>query len=124
MNVYQVIKPSCSISYSNNGGNDIGIALYEGDYVFVKHDSFWSKRASYLKFEKVDVLLKIYYNKMIDLDGNKEWTWIDNINLISPKINKEFSIRDVTSLTSIWGSPILKDVTVQWEREQKLNQIL
>lgn len=114
MKVYEVIK-DCSISYTKNG-EDSGFALYKGDYFFIKHNAVWVKKER-------NILLKIYHNKMIDLDGNKEWTLIDDINLIDPKIN-QIAIEDAIKFSPFYGQPICKDVTEQWLRDEKLNQLL
>lgn len=125
MKVYEVIK-DCSISYTQNGEHS-GFALYIGDYFFIKHDAVWVKKESRLNYEpafsKRNILLKIYHNKMIDFDGNKEWTLIDDINLVDPKIN-QITIEDASKFNPFYGQPICKDVTEQWLRDEKLNQLL
>lgn len=122
MKVYQVIK-DCSISFIKNG-RDIGFVLYVGDYFFIQPDACWVKRDIYEDDHvQVDLLLKIYHNKMINLDGTKEWTWVDDINITDPKINRK-PIKEVAVVNPIWGPPICKDVTLQWERDQKLSQVI
>ena len=118
---YQVIK-DCSISFVKNG-RDVGFALYEGDYFFIGHDSVWIKHDVYDDHILADILLKIYHNKMIDLDGNKEWTWV-NVNLADPKINGKRPISDSVNFSPIFGEPVCKDVSLQWERDRKLNQVI
>jgi len=122
MIVYQVIK-DCSISFIRDG-RDVGFALYVGDYFFIQPDACWVKRDIYDgEHVQVDLLLKIYHNKMVDLEGTKEWTWINDINLTDPKISRR-SIKEVTLVNPIWGPPICKDVTLQWERDKKLSQVI
>ena len=125
MKVYEVIK-DCSITYTRNG-EDNRFALYPGDYFFIKHDAVWVKKESRLNYEpafsKSNVLVKIYYNKMIDLDGNKEWTLIDDINLVDPRIN-QITVEDACKFHPIYGQPVCKDITAQWDRDQKLNQLI
>jgi hypothetical protein len=124
MRVYQVIK-DCSISFIRNG-RDVGFALYVGDYFFIQPDACWIKCGIYDEHVQVDLLLKIYHNKM-DLKGTKEWTWINDLNLTDPKIKQishSRSIKEATLVNPIWGPPICKDVTIQWERDKKLSQVI
>lgn len=130
MRVYEVIK-DCSISYTSSG-EDTGFVLYKGDFFFIEPDFCWVKKESRFNHEspysKKSLLVKIYHNKLI-INGDKpediiyEWTWINNINLIDPMINNKIS-KDFDMINPFTGSPFCKDVTAQWQREDKLNSIL
>lgn len=126
--VYEVIK-DCSISYTING-EDNGFVLYKGDFFFIEIGSCWVKKESRMNYESAYTresrLLKIYHNKLVSFgykpeDSVYEWTWVDNINLISPKINNTIPVEYFDKVNPIIGMPPCKNVTVQWERENKLN---
>lgn len=72
MKVYQVTK-DCSISYTRQSGADTGFVLYVDDYFFIQHNAVWVKKESRLNhepaFSKRNILLKIYHNKMVDVNG-------------------------------------------------------
>lgn len=130
MRVYEVIK-DCSISYTTNG-EDSGFALYKGDFFFIEPDFFWLKKENRLNHEspysKKSMLVKIYHNKLVIFgdkpeDTKYEWTWINNINIIEPSINK-LIFKDFDKPNPFTGSPVCKDVTDQWKREEKLNNLL
>jgi hypothetical protein len=146
MKVYEVIK-DCTISYTSEGEDHGGFVLYKGDLFFIKPDFCWVKKESRLNHEspysKKSLLVKIYHNKLVWFgdkveDKKYEWTWIENINIIDPIIEMEVIggasgisnygwEKDFDKLT-FWntttGQPVLKDVTSQWEREEKLNELL
>jgi len=130
MKVYEVIK-DCTISYREADKIDIhgltpsnDFVLFKGDFIFI--DVAGCPLTENGKFYKpVNRLCKIYYYKMVDtFTGQKEWTWIENLDVIEPKINKRFDPEFASLVTS---SPVdnlrLKDVTVIWDRERKLNEI-
>jgi hypothetical protein len=122
MIVYQIIK-SCSITYIEQAGMNIGFHLDVGDYVFIERDSHWIMNQhafNGIEYIKTSVLVKIYYNKMINLDGCYEWTWVENVNVTNPKINDGFRQLYVDSDAI---SYVCKDVTIQWERNEKLKHI-
>jgi hypothetical protein len=125
MQVYQIIK-NCSITYIDENGVDVGFALYEGDYIFIEQNSYWvsSNYQNYI-YIKQSVLVKIYYNKMINFKGDYEWTWIDNINIIDPRLNvKSKDISNAYIIIDIFYNDLCKNVTVQWERNEKLKQLV
>jgi hypothetical protein len=136
MKVYEVLAKgnnSCWISYTDRGEDHGGFVLYEGDLIFIEHDFCWVKKESRLNYEppysKKDLLVKIYHNKLVSFGENSrdikyEWTWIENINIVNPLINDKFEISDVIDPNPFTGRPLLKDVTLQWERENKLNKII
>ena len=60
----------------------------------------WVKKESRLNHEsahsKESLLVKIYHNKLVCFsdkpeDTKHEWTWIENINLVAPIINKNIT---------------------------------
>jgi hypothetical protein len=120
MKVYEVLEKSISISYVDNG-----FVLYKGDFIFIKPDFCWirnpEKKELFCKpYLKKDLLVKIYYRKFVKFvdkgDDIYEWTWIDNINIVDPLINDK--------IIDIEDNTYLKDVTLQWVRENKLNFLL
>lgn len=131
MIVYEVVR-SCSISYTVNG-EDNGFALYPGDFIFIEPDACWIKKESRFSFEptylKQSKLLKIYHNKLVSFgdkpeDSKYEWTWIEDINLVHPVINKKIVVEFFDKMNPFTGSPPCKNVTFQWDREEKLNKLL
>jgi hypothetical protein len=132
MKVYEVIK-DCSISYTIEGEDYGGFVLYKGDFFFIKHDFCWVKKESRFNHEspysKKSLLVKIYHNKLVWFgdkaeDKKYEWTWIKNINLVDPLINKSIEPEYFDKINPFTGAPLCKDVTSQWEREEKLNKLL
>lgn len=131
MIAYEVLR-DCSISYTDRGEDHGGFVLYKGDYIFIEPDFSWVKKESRLNHEsaytKKSLLKSIYHNKLVSFGDNPEdtkyeWTWIKNINIIDPRIN-QFDILMCDKPYAIYGSPFIKDVTQQWEREIKLNEII
>ena len=132
MIVYQVIK-DCSISYTKNGEDHNGFVLYKGDYFFIEPDAYWIKNDNRFGHEptyiRKSLLVKIYHNKLLCFgdapeDIRHEWTWIDNINLIDPKINGNISAETFDQINPFYGKPFCQDVTEQWERDSKLNKLI
>ena len=129
MKVYEVIK-NCTVSYREydklehglNPSNDF--ALYPGDIIFIDVAG-WMLTDNYKYYRPVNKLCKIYYYKMIDtFTGEKEWTWINNLDVINPKIDKRVDPEDACYATSSQIDTFkLKDVTIVWERERKLEEI-
>ena len=127
MKVYEIIK-DCSISYTSNGEYD-GFVLYKGDFIFIEPSFCWVRETFTASYTKESVLVKIYHNKLIHFSDNPEdtkyeWTWIENINLIHPVINKKIEVEFFDKMNPFTGSPPCKDVTFQWDREEKLNKLL
>lgn len=132
MQVYEVIK-DCSISYTSEGEDHGGFVLYKGDFFFIEHDFCWVKKESRFAhesaFSKKSLLVKIYHNKLVWFgdkpeDKKYEWTWIENINLVGPLINKSIEPEYFAKSSPFTGYPLCKNVTFQWEREEKLNKLL
>jgi len=132
MKVYEVIK-DCSISYTKDGEDHGGFVLYKGDFFFIEHDFCWVKKESRFAHEsaysKESLLVKIYHNKLVFFgdkpeDTKYEWTWIENINLVAPTINKTITSEYFDKINPYTGTPPCKDVTQQWKREEKLNKLL
>lgn len=125
MKVYEAIE-TCTISYREYDkvyvdgsclANDF--VLYPGDTIFID-SAGWMLRdnviSSYIEFDK---LTKIYHNKLVDVvTGKHEWTWINDLDVINPKIDKIHNIKDNLNLNSR-----LKDVTLAWERNGKLEEL-
>jgi hypothetical protein len=119
MIVYQALR-DFSLSYKK-GDNERSFSIHIGDYIFIE-DGFWLYNFidvfSKSNYSESFILKHIYYEKTIW--GNPEeieyeWDWIKDINIINPTIdgmNFKYSIGK------------LKDVTKQWERENKLNKII
>lgn len=131
MIIYEVVK-TCSISYTENG-EDNGFALYPGDFFFIETDSCWVRKESRFHSEPVyskqSKLVKIYHNKLVSFgdkpeDTVHEWTWIENINLINPVINNKIGVEFFDKINPFTGTPPCKNVTFQWNREEKLSQII
>ena len=131
MIVYEVIK-DCSISYTEKG-EDTGFVLYKEDFFFIEPDSCWVKREGTLvapdSYSKQSRLIKIYHNKLVFFgdkteDTKHEWTWIENINLVHPVINNKIEVESFDKINPFTGTPPSKNVTTQWEREEKLNKLL
>jgi hypothetical protein len=126
MIVYEVIK-SCSVSFRDsrdNKSNDFGLNI--GDYIFLSDETHWvigndenyswyEPRKSYIA---VSMLKHIYYKKIINFDGEYEWTWIKNINIIDPRLNYKNLIR------TDYGKIYLNDVSIEWNRDEKINNLL
>ena len=131
MIVYEVIK-DCSISYTEKG-EDTGFVLYKGDFFFIEPDSCWVKREGTLvapdSYSKQSRLIKIYHNKLVwfgdkSEDTKYEWTWVENINLVHPVINNKIELEFFDKINPFTGTPPCKNVTFQWEREERLNELL
>ena len=132
MQVYEVIK-DCSISYTREGEDHGGFVLYKGDFFFIEPDFCWVKKESRFNHEspysKKTLLVKIYHNKLVCFgdkpeDSKHEWTWIENINLVHPVINNKIEFPFFDKMNPFTGTPPCKNVTSQWEREEKLNKLL
>lgn len=132
MQVYEVIK-DCSISYTREGEDHGGFVLYKGDFFFIEPDFCWVKKESRFNHEspysKKSLLVKIYHNKLVWFgdkveDRKYEWTWIENINLVHPVINNKIEFPFFDKINPFTGTPPCKNVTSQWEREEKLNKLL
>lgn len=127
MKVYEIIK-DCSISYTSNGEFD-EFVLYKGDFIFIEPNFCWVKRETFpASYTKESVLVKIYHNKLLHFGDNPEdtkyeWTWIENINIVNPIINKNVTLDNFLITSPFTGLPPCKDVTLQWEREDKLNEL-
>ena len=129
MIAYEVLR-DCSISYTDRGEDHGGFVLYKGDYLFIEPDFAWVKDVNTSvrpTYNKKSLLKSIYHNKLVFFgdkieDIKYEWTWIKNINLIDPKI-RQFDV-SICDKDGLFGSPFIKDVTQQWEREFKLNEII
>jgi hypothetical protein len=133
MRAFEVLR-ECTISYTENGEGS-NFALYVGDFFFIEELSFWIKRDQAFSFSNTYsksnfMLSKIYHNKLVSFDKEQrihEWTFVNDINLISPILSiKGFNVNELNDFdkSTVWyGKPICKDVTLQWERENKLNKI-
>lgn len=82
-----------------------------------------------MTYSKKSLLVKIYHNKLVWFgdkpeDRKYEWTWIENINLVAPLINGDVEPKYFDKANPFNGRAFCKDVTFQWEREEKLNKLL
>jgi hypothetical protein len=123
MKVFKSVK-TCTISYRDDNGRSTDFVLYPDDLFFIKENVGYVRiqtgSYSWDKYEPFDMLDKIYHNKMIDIDGNKEWTWLENLNLVSPIVDGKFNIRDWEEFCK----DTLVDVSLSWNRDKKLKEIL
>jgi len=129
MKVFKVLK-ECTISYRdpNNRANDF--CLYPNDLFFVKENVGWERKQtgtySWDEYIPFDMLIKIYHRKLNAHKALKEdimeynWTWLNHLNLVGPAIDGKFSIRDWEEFCP----DKLEDVSLSWNREEKLNKIL
>lgn len=77
-------------------------------------------------YRRYPILKRIYYNKTIitgvDKNGEliirKEWTWINDLDILNPWINNGINI------TNSEIKSLIKDVTKQWNRENIINEII
>lgn len=124
IHVYEALK-NCTVSFRENDNTANDFILYEGDFIFIQKNIGWDRiqtgTSRWDKYRSVSMLTKIYHKKLVyfgDKPGDEkyEWTWID-ANILSPLINQVISIDDYDEFLT----NTLKDVTIQWERENKLN---
>ena len=129
MKVYEAIK-TCTVSYREIDKMDIVVTcpsndfvLYPGDFIFIDVAG-WILSENKRYYRPINKLTKIYHNKLVNLDGDKEWTWINGLDVIEPKINK---VLDPEYACVISSSPIdtllLKEVTTAWVRDLKLKEL-
>lgn len=132
MKVYEAII-DCTISYRDKSNTANDFVLYVGDLIFIepagwnRDGSRTSWSSSPISYVLVDKLSKIYHNKWT-IDGSKvikEWTWINDINVIDPLIDTTSSISDALVYKSVSGSinPKLKDVTTAWSRDEIITNL-
>ena len=114
--IFKVIQ-DCTISWRDDRYNRVNdFILYTGSIFFIKQDVGW-ERGQDNKYYSFDMLDSIYYNKMIDINGNMEWTWIKDINIINPLIDRVINIRD-------YESSKLEDITTYYNRENSITDLL
>lgn len=115
---------TCTISWRdpNNRSNDF--ILYPGDFFFISENVGWERKQtgtySWEEYVSFDMLVRIYHNKMIDIDGNREWTWVNDINLINPCVDGKYHVRDWKEFCP----NKLEDVSLSWDRDKKLAKLL
>lgn len=128
MKVFKALE-TCTISWRDPNGRANDFVLYSGDFFFIEENVGWVRKNDKIQnsmggwdseYGTFDMLVKIYHNKMIDIDGNREWTWLHNLNLINPLINKNIQIGHWEKLCP----DILEDVSIPWNRDEKLNKLL
>ena len=138
MKVYESIT-ACTVSYRkvydgyNDGAFDAtDFVLYPGDVIFIEPGGYLSNHSpsdNKRYYRSINKLTKIYHNKLVDvISGRHEWTWINDINILDPKIDKKFDPEQLCYTTSsglnLPDSSRLKDVTLEWVREEKLKELL
>ncbi len=128
MKVFKALE-TCTISWRDPNGRANDFVLYEGDFFFIEENVGWLRKNDKIQnsmggfdneYGSFDMLVKIYHNKMIDIDGNREWTWLHNLNLIEPLINSDIHISRWEKLCP----NTLEDVSISWDRDEKLNKLL
>lgn len=119
MIVYQALR-DFSISFKSND-NERPFAIHVDDYIFIE-DGFWMSNTLHVfnqsNYEKSLVLKHIYYKKTLWLKPEEvkyEWEWIKNINIVNPTID---------GMNFSYSLGKLKDVTKQWERQNKLRKLV
>lgn len=121
MKVYEAIEV-CTISYREYDKIDMTMACPANDFILYPGDFFFIESAGWVPTEngkfyrEINKLTKIYHNKLIDFDGKKEWTWVNNLDVINPKVDSKYLPQDVLHRK-------LKDVTQMWNREMKLKEL-
>lgn len=130
MRVYEAIK-TCTVSYREINKVDIvgtcpsnDFVLYPGDFIFIDVAG-WILSENKRYYRPINKLTKIYHNKLVNLDGDKEWTWINGLDVIDPKIDKVLDPEYVCDddIISPIDTLLLKDVTTAWVRDLKLKEI-
>ena len=120
MRVYEVIK-TCTVSYREFDNSNVcssnDFVLYTGDFIFIDNAG-WILSENKRYYRPIDKLVSIYHNKLINFEGDKEWTWIKDIDVIDPLINKVFDVEYAAEKCNM-----LRDVTISWERNLKLEKI-
>jgi hypothetical protein len=121
MIVYQVIK-DCVISFRCDK-NSNEFCLNVGDYIFLSDEKYWIKANDkddirLDTYISLSLLKNIYYKKMVDFNGKYEWVWIKDINIINPMLNYK------NTINSNHGKIYLNDVSIVWNRDEKINNIL
>ena len=129
MKVFKVVE-TCTISWRDpiNRANDL--VLYPGDFFFIEENMGWERKQTgtynWDEYMSFDMLVKIYHRKLNAHKALKEdimeynWTWLNDINLVSPAIDGEYNVRDWKEFCP----NKLEDVSISWERDEKLNKLL
>lgn len=125
MKVYEAIE-TCTVSYReydkvDTNGNNYTVCLandfvlYPGDIIFIESAGWMLIDNVISSYREVNKLTKIYHNKLVDvITGKHEWTWINDLNVINPKIDRIHNIKNNLKL---------KDVTLAWDRDGKLENL-
>jgi hypothetical protein len=135
MIVYQIIK-DCVVSFREND-KSTEICLHEGDFIFLSENKIYIKEdfnynLGYYKFKSFYLLTDIYYKRTI-ITGLDEfdkiqtdfiWTWEKNQNIINPVINRIESIIFEKDGEIEYAKEFLKDVSVEWNRDKKINDLI
>lgn len=131
MIVYQ-IKQECSVSFRDQK-RGTSICLHEGDYIFLSGPIYMRKDGEWYNptptYEPKYILTDIYYKRHHFKKVNDElvvdhtWTWERDQNIISPVINISESVIVINGELE-FVEEFLKDVSLEWGRENKLNKII
>jgi hypothetical protein len=101
------------------------LALFPGDLIFLRCELFIP--AGLLYYEKTEMLDKVYQKKLIDErteNERYEWTWKNDIGVLKPTIShNHISYNSITINLDLIDKGILKDVTKEWFREEKLKEL-
>jgi hypothetical protein len=119
----------CSITFIEDGRNK-GMVLDVGDIFFIDTECVWTHDTSNPynpTWSKKSILKKIYYNRVFGFDGNdfqKEWTWINNINIVDPKISLLLYTFSGDDLVSGRCNKYFRNITTEWNRDKKIEDLL
>jgi hypothetical protein len=134
MIVYQIIK-DCVVSFREND-RSTEICLHEGDFIFLSENKIYIKEdfnynLGYYKFKSFYLLTDIYYKRTITgldefdkIQTDFIWTWEKNQNIINPVINRTESIIFEKDGEIKYSEEFLKDVSVEWNRDKKINDLI
>lgn len=127
--VFEVLD-CCSITFIE-GGRDKGMVLDVGDIFFIDTEVVWScdvgSPSPYSSWSKKYILKKIYYNRVVGFDGEefkKEWTWINNINIVDPHVSLLLYKFSCDDLVSGRCKKYFNNITTEWNREEKIKDLL
>ena len=134
MIVYQIIN-DCVVSFREKQDRATEICLCEGDFIFLSENKVYLKKnfnydsGSY-HYESFHLLTDIYYKRTIlkHVNGQLEkdfiWTWEKEQNIINPVINRTQSVIFEKDGEIEYTKEFLKDVSLEWNRDKKINDLI
>ena len=134
MKVFKAIK-ECTISYRDTDNRATDFCLNPGDFFFIKENAGWDRiqtgDSTWGDYRKFDMLTKIYYNELNIEKAMKEnimeynFTWINDIDVIDPAINRKYGVSSWDEWEKEYSCKgLLEDVSLSWNRGEKLSKIL